>query len=295
MNFLQLQYFIEINQQGAIAKAAKKIGISQSALSLSYTKLEKELGYPLLQHNKRKITLTPYGKVFLDFCVTVMHEVNNIHYEFQEMQNIYEEKRVFIGISDSQYYSDWLTDIYDVYPDMQLHILQMSRMEIQEKLIKGDLDFGIISGTKIQPTLSRRLLSSQPYELLVLADHPLANQYTIEANLLEQVPLISLAPSIRTERMVDVISRELNFKPNIVFEGTQSIMIEMFHKGLGNIITCAHDKHQYMILPPENYRSLEILGTYSRYEFYLQWAERRYVTKYNQLFRDYVLNYYHLL
>lgn len=57
----------------------------------------------------------------------------------------------------------------------------------------------------------------------------------------------------------------------------------------------AHDKRQYTRLAPENYCSLEILGPSSRYEFYLQWAEHRYFTKYTQIFRDYILNYYHLL
>lgn len=295
MNFLQLQYFIEIVRQDSFSKAADALGISQAALSLSHSKLEKEFGYPLIEHHKRKIHLTPYGKIFLNFCMIITHEVEDIHFEFQEMKGLYEEKNVFLGISDTQYFADWLTDIYDVYPDMRLHISVMSPAQIQKNLINGNLDFGIISGPGIKPSLNRRLLSSQPYELLVLADHPLAQRTMINADLLAEEPLISLSPSPYNERLVDILSRELNFEPNIVFEGSQSIMIDLFHAGLGGIVTCAHDKRQYMRLSPEHYSSLEILGSSSRYEFYLQWAEHRYFTKYNQLFRDYVLSYYHLL
>ena len=295
MNFLQLSYFIEIVQQRSFAKAAKSLGISQSALSLSYGKLEKELDYPLLEHHRKKIVLTPYGEIFYNFCLTITHEFKDIRLEFQEMQAIYTEKNVSLGISDAQYFSAWLTDIYDVYPDMRLHISVIPAAQIQTDLINGNLDFGIISGPGIKPSLNRKLLSSQPFELLVLASHPLAKHTMISADALAEEPLIALAPSPNNERHVDILSRELNFTPNIIFEGSESVMVDLLHAGYGGIITCAHDKRQYMRLSHENYRSLEILGTNSRYEFYLQWAEHRYFTKYNELFRDYVLNYYHLL
>lgn len=295
MNFLQLHYFIEIVRQNSFSKAADVLGISQAALSLSQKKLEKELNHPLFEHHKKRIVLTPYGEIFYNFCITITHEIKDIQLEFQEMQGIYTEKTVFLGISDTQYFADWLTDIYDVYPDMHLHISVMTPSQIQTNLINGNLDFGILSGPGIKPSLNRRLLSSQPFELLVLANHPLAQHTMISADVLAKEPLIALSPSPSNERLVDILSRELNFKPNLIFEGSQSVMIDLFHRGFGGIVTCAHDKRQYMRLPPENYCSLEILGTTSRYEFYLQWAEHRYFTKYNQLFRDYVLDYYHLL
>lgn len=295
MNFLQLQYFVEVVNQGSFSHAAEALGISQAALSLSHNKLEKELGYPLIEHHRRQITLTSYGRIFLNFCTTITNEMDDIHFEFREMKGLFEEKNVSLGISDSQYYADWLTDIFDIYPDMRLHTATMPQSQIQRRLINGSLDFGIISGPGIRPTLNRRLLTSQPYELLVLADHPLAEHTMINADILAGEPLLSLYPSSENERIVDILSRELSFTPNIVFEGSPAIMTDLFHAGFGGIVTCAHDKRQYMRLSNEHYRSLEILGTTSRYEFYLQWAEHRYFTKYNRLFLDYVLRYYHLL
>ena len=295
MNFLQMRYFVEIATHESFSKAAESLGVSQSALSLANKKLEKELGYPLIENHRQKVTLTPYGKIFLDFCITVTNEMDDVQFEFQEINGIFNEKNVFLGISDTQYYADWLTDIYDIYPDMRLHTAVMSPEDIQHNLINGNLDFGIISGPGIKPALNRRLLSSQPYELLVMADHPMANRTMIDADHLVEEPLVSLATSSLNKRIVDILSEELNIEPNIIFEGTESTMIDLLHAGLGGIVTCTHDKRQYMRLSPENYCSLEILGTTSRYEFYLQWAEHRYFTKYNQLFRNYVLQYYHVL
>lgn len=295
MNFLQLEYFIVITEHGSVSQAAEALGISQAALSLSISKLESELDYPLMEHHKRGVHLTPFGEIFLNFCILITNEQNDIVLEFQEMNDIITEKSVHLGISDNQYYADWLVDIYNQYPDMRLYTEIIPEQQIQRRLINGTLDFGIISGPGIKPSLNRRLLTSQPYELMILADHPLANRTMINAELLAEEPLLSLSPSSKNERMVDILSRELNFTPNIIFEGSQSVMIDLFHAGFGGIVTCAHDKQQYMRLSPEHYCSLEILGTAIRYEFYLQWAEHRYFTKYNQLFRNYVLKYYHIL
>lgn len=295
MNYLQLHYFVELVRTGSFSKTADKLSISKAALSLSIGKLEKELGYFLLEHYKRQIKLTPYGEIFFDFCLNILNEVNDINLEFQEMKGLYYNKEVRLGISDSQYYADWLCDIYDIYPDMKLNILQMTYDQIQHNLLNGSIDFGIISGPEIRPALNRCLLTSQPYELLLLETHPLANRTTIGADLLSEIPLIALSPSATHNRMVDILSKELKFKPNIVFEGAHSLIVDYFHQALGGIITCAHDKRQYMKYESGKYRSLEILGTYSRYDFYLQWESHRYYSQYNQLFKEFVLKYYHLM
>ena len=295
MNFTQMKHFVELVHEDSFSKTAEKLGCSKAALSLSLTKLEKELGYPQLEHYKRRVKLTPYGEVLLKTCLNINREMNDINIEFEEMKEIYQEKTVHLGISDSQYYADWLCDIYDSYPDIKLNILQTTYDDIQKGLENGVFDFGIIFGPEIRRTSNRCLLISQPYELLVLASHPLAHRTAISVDLLSQCSLIALSPSLSNNRMVDILSKELKFQPNIVFEGSHSLMIDLFHAGLGGIITCAHDKRQYMRYSEKEYHSIEILGTYSRCDFYLQWEEHRYFTKYNRLFREFVLKHYHLI
>ncbi len=62
MNLLQLEYFQEVAKAQSITKAAKILGISQSALSIMMNKLETEIGYPLFSRQGRSIAITPYGK-----------------------------------------------------------------------------------------------------------------------------------------------------------------------------------------------------------------------------------------
>lgn len=59
MNLLQLEYFQEVAKAQSITKAAKLLGISQSALSIMMNKLETEIGYPLFSRQGRSIAITP--------------------------------------------------------------------------------------------------------------------------------------------------------------------------------------------------------------------------------------------
>lgn len=293
MTLLRLYYFTEIIKWGSISKAAEHLNISHVALSRTLKKLEDEVGYPLVVHHKRLIKITEYGRIFLNFCYSIIHEMEDIQYEFQEMQGIFEKNQIHLGVTDGNYYGDWLMDLYEDYPNMKIHVLQMSYGEIQQNLINGNLDFGISSTSNSHPSLSEQLLISQPYELLVLSENPLAQRKYIDLDILAKEPIISLPPSHK-ERMIDNISREMYFKPNIIFEGNQDIMIEMFHAGVGSILTCAHNKQQWLQLSSSHYKSLAIRGTFTRYEIYLLWSTHRYVGKYASLFKNHVFDYYHV-
>lgn len=293
MNLLQLEYFQEVAKVQSITKAARKLGISQSALSIMMNKLETEIGYPLFSRQGRNIAITPYGKNVLYYSYIILRKMDDIHREFREMQGEEPETRLVLGVTDSNYYGDWLLELMEQYPGMQLNVLQMSREEIYENLLIGNLDFGISNDMEYHGQLYSQLLFSQPYQLLVLRDHPLAKKGSITIEELMEEPVISLPPSHK-ERMVDNLSAGMHFRPNIVFEGNSDIMSEMFHAGIGSILTCAHNRKQWMKKSPDAYALLDIVGTNSRYEMYLLWSKHRYLSKWARTFQEYVFDYYHV-
>lgn len=293
MNFLQLEYFRKVAHYQSVTKAAKAIGISQSALSIMMSKLEDELGYTLFQRQGRNIVLNKYGRQVLYYSYIILHEVEDLQQEFKEMQGMDEQYQISLGVTDNNYYGDWIIELYEEYPELKIKVLQMSREEIQSNLLTGNLDFGIVTSLENHSRLAAQQLISQPYQLLVLKNHPLAQKETITIEELAAEPLISLPPSHK-ERLVDNLSWEAHFKPHIVFEGNQDIMIEMLHAGVGSILTCPHNRHQWMQHAPENYATLTITGIISRYEIYLTWSRHRYMSKYARIFQEYVFQYYHV-
>lgn len=293
MNLLQLEYFQVVAKEQSITKAARALNISQSALSIMMNKLETEIGYPLFQRQGRNIVITPYGRDVLYYSYILLHEMEDIQREFQELRGESNERKLTLGVTDSNYYGDWILGLLEQYPDIQLNVLQMSREDIYENLIMGNLDFGISNEVEYHGQLNAQLLFSQPYQLLVLCGHPLADKGKITVEELMREPIISLPPSHK-ERMIDNLSQEMHFRPNIIFEGNQDIMAEMFHAGVGSILTCAHNRKQWMMRAPEQYAMLDIVGANSRYEMYLLWSKHRYLSKWARMFQRYVFDYYHV-
>jgi DNA-binding transcriptional LysR family regulator len=61
----QLRYFVAVAEEGNISRAAKKIFLTQPALSRQIKALENEIGQCLLERQAHSIRLTPVGEALL--------------------------------------------------------------------------------------------------------------------------------------------------------------------------------------------------------------------------------------
>src|SRR5512141_1770237 len=65
MELRQLRYFVAVAEQGNISQAAKRIYLTQPALSRQIKLLEDEIGQCLLERQAHSIRLTPAGETLL--------------------------------------------------------------------------------------------------------------------------------------------------------------------------------------------------------------------------------------
>ena len=61
----RLKIFVALSECGSFTAAARKLGISQPAVSQCALQLESEAGAPLLVRGRGEVTLTPLGERFL--------------------------------------------------------------------------------------------------------------------------------------------------------------------------------------------------------------------------------------
>lgn len=77
MELRQLKYFIAIVESASISKAATKVFVAQSALSLQIAHLEEELGTRLLHRSANGVTTTERGEIFLRHARAVLQQVRD--------------------------------------------------------------------------------------------------------------------------------------------------------------------------------------------------------------------------
>ena len=66
LNLRHLGYFRAVAHEGNLTRAAEKLGLSQSALSVQIRALEERLGHALFERTKRTLVLTEAGRIALD-------------------------------------------------------------------------------------------------------------------------------------------------------------------------------------------------------------------------------------
>src|SRR4051812_17240195 len=65
MELRQLRYFVTVAEEGNISRAAKKVCLTQPALSRQIKALEQSIGQRLLDRQPHSIRLTPAGQTLL--------------------------------------------------------------------------------------------------------------------------------------------------------------------------------------------------------------------------------------
>ncbi|MCY6382531.1 LysR family transcriptional regulator [Hoeflea prorocentri] len=66
LNYHHLRYFREVATEGHLGRAADRLNVAQSALSIQIRQLEESLGVDLFERVSRKLVLTEAGRIALD-------------------------------------------------------------------------------------------------------------------------------------------------------------------------------------------------------------------------------------
>ena len=78
LNYNHLRYFWVIAQEGGLARAAQRLNVAPSALSVQLQKLEQQLGHRLFDRAGKRLALTEAGRIALDYANTVFQAGSSI-------------------------------------------------------------------------------------------------------------------------------------------------------------------------------------------------------------------------
>lgn len=219
MDLKQLEYFTRVAELGSFTQASHALDIAQPALSRQVRLLEVELRQNLLNRNGRGVTTTEAGKVLLEHCRGILHQVERAKEDMGRVQGAL-AGRVALGIvpSASKMLTVPLTRKFrKQLPNASLSISEGLSVMMQESLLAGRLDVALLynpsasADLDLSPLTSERLYlvgpkgphpSQQAMPLRSLAGIPLVipnRPHTIRMLLESQMTLIGCRPNIRLE------------------------------------------------------------------------------------------------
>ncbi len=78
MNYNHLWYFYSVAQDGNLTRTARRLNLSQSALSAQIRALEERLGHALFDRVGRGLVLSEAGRIALDHAETIFRTGGNM-------------------------------------------------------------------------------------------------------------------------------------------------------------------------------------------------------------------------
>ena len=175
MTLLQLNYVLELSKRQSFSVAAKKLEISQPALSLQVSKLEEELGMVLFKRSPTTITPTLEGELFIEKARELLQMAEHLKDLPFELENKPEGiLRIGIIPTLAPYWAPmFMADFAQAYPKIQLKIKELKTEEIISELRNGQLDAGFISTPVEAKGMDFKLLFYERFFLYVSEKHEL--------------------------------------------------------------------------------------------------------------------------
>lgn len=175
-----LNVFLTVVSEKSFTRAAEKLLRTQPAISLAVQRLEDELGETLIDRSVRDLALTDAGKVVFEAA----RRQENLHQELLSRLSELRNKavgRLVIGANESMtlYLLPHLGRFRRAYPKVKLVVQRSRSGEMPDRLLAGDLDFGVVSYRLDDDRFHSRVIYVDHLSFLVAPNHHLAKRKTL--------------------------------------------------------------------------------------------------------------------
>lgn len=199
MDTRRLRYFVAAAEEENFHRAAARLHIAQPALSKQIAQLEHELGCALFTRNKRRVQLSPLGRLFLDDAQRILRDIERAGARLREA-SLGRTGTLRVGFRETagrvRAVSHSLSQFRNRYPAVELHLQQLSSPAQCDALRRGELDAGFIYLSPAHDRgLERLVVASDRFYLALHQSHPMAEQRRIRLRDLVDEPFIWLARS----------------------------------------------------------------------------------------------------
>lgn len=205
MDLQSLSAFLAIAEHGSISAAARKLHLSQPAISKRLAGLESRLGHRLFDRIGRRVQLTEAGAQLKPHAQRVMLDLEDGR---RALSHLSEHVAGRLSIGTSHHIGlHRLPPVLKAYtrahPEVDLDIHFMDSEVACRAVVAGSLELGIVTlPTEPIPELEARKVWNDPLVVVVGARHPLARKRRVSLSELAGLPALLPDAATYTHRIV---------------------------------------------------------------------------------------------
>lgn len=221
MTLNQLLYFQTIAHCQHFRIAASRLNISQPSLSRSISNLEDELGLLLFERKGRTVTLTKYGKIFLEHANRILSDVEIAEKQMKKLSgNAGHVDIAYVFPLSTRYIPHMVRQFLKGSRNRKISFsFQQSYTSEMVEGLKSER-YDVIFGAYVEnePDIQFVPILNQEMVIITPVGHPLAQKESVSIHDLESYPLIGYDRTSGLGKFTKRTYDSYSIKPNIICE-----------------------------------------------------------------------------
>lgn len=233
MGLEKLRLFRDVVQHHSISKGGRVNGITQSAASQQVHEIERQLGADLLDRSTRPFTLTPAGKLYLDYCRDVLRRHDEFEIELHRL-----EQRISGTVRLAAIYSVALSEMSEIelrfsdrFPGGMLQVSYLRPERVYEAVAEDQADLGLMSYAESSRNVVALPWRDEEMVVAVAPNHRLAECKSVTVNALEGEAFVGFDEDLPIRHEIDryLRDRRVNVEVVLHFDNLQMIKEAVVH------------------------------------------------------------------
>ena len=201
MTLNQLRYVVALSEENSINDAAKKLFVSQPALTAALKTLEEEIGFDIFLRTKSGISLTVKGIEFLGYAKSVLEQYNILESKFIDGKNT---KRSFsVSMQHYTFAVQAFVAVIKQYgmDEYEFEIHETKTHEVIDNVKNQRSELGVIYENEFNKSVLTRILGEANLQFTPLFDcgiyaymsksNPLSKKKKVTLKDLEKYPCLA--------------------------------------------------------------------------------------------------------
>jgi aminoethylphosphonate catabolism LysR family transcriptional regulator len=233
MRYAQLRAFDTVARARSFSRAAQMLGLTQPAISVQVSSLERAYRTDLILRSGSELNLTPEGEALFALTRQMFTAEAEIA-DFLESTEALRRGHLRLGADGPHLALDLVALFRRRYPLITLELVLGNATQTLQAVQQSEVDIAIVANPPADLRLARQALVTQDMMVLVPRGHAFAERKQVALKDLADQPLIFREHGSNTQRLLEAALKKaaLNLPP-VLTVGSREAMIEAVSRQIG--------------------------------------------------------------
>lgn len=233
MNFAQLRAFHAVATEGGFTRAARRLGISQPAVTVQVRALERAHGLRLFDRRGGAVELTDFGRALLSRTRRVFALLDEVDDMLQSAGALM-RGRLELGADGPFAVMALIAAFRARYPQVQIQTRMGNTARVLRDLEEGRTDLAVLMLERPDARLAAIPLREDRLVALVSREHPWARRRRVSLDELDGQPMLFREQGSATRALLSAALERAGITAEMVLElGSREALREAVAAGLG--------------------------------------------------------------